>query len=285
MEQATRRPLLAIATLTAAGSLALAPITVTPDALQSASISPLRISTQEVALTDAWSDLFTDTVPSVVALGAMFLGADSNFPLPSPTIPLAPVITQLVLNQFIYAAQLLTGDGGQIPGEISTHLTAVVNIFGSVVGSALPLLGEYLKLPFSAGQAAVDYVATATNPLLALFEAPAVFLNLVLNSQYGLLGQVGPIGFPIIVRNVLATALYTTPPAITLPFKKAAAATSPPASAAARTVAPSGMASSARSKPAAPVSGSRKASAKADKAPSAKANTNGGVGKGHSNRG
>jgi hypothetical protein len=283
MERAARRPLLTVAALTTAGALALAPITVTPPDLHAAGISPLRISTQEVQLTDAWSDLFTDTVSSVVALGAVFLGADSNYPLPSPTIPLAPVITQLVLNQFIYAAQLLTGNGGQIPGEISTHLTAVVNITGQVLGSALPLLGEYLKLPVAAAQAAIEYVTTATNPLLALFEAPAVFLNLVLNNQYGLLGQVGPIGFPIIVRNVLATALYTTPPAITLPFKKAAAATSTPTSAAASKGAPSGTASSARSKPAVPLNSSRKTSAKTNKTPSAKAGAN--SGRGHSARG
>jgi hypothetical protein len=278
MEQATRRPLLALATLTTAGALALSPITVTPHA---PGISAARISTQAIQLTDAWTDLVGDTVVSVVTLGAMFLGADNNYPLPSPTIPFAPVVTQLVLNQFIYAAQLLTGNGGQIPGEISTHLTAVVDIAGSVLGAAGPLLGEYLKLPIAAAQAAIDYVATATNPLLALFEAPAVFLNLVLNNQYGLFGQVGPIGFPIIIRNILAKALYTTPPAITLPFKKAAASSTPKlAAATVKVVAPSGTAGSARSKPKAPSSA---ASTKRTTA-SAKANSNN-AGQGHSKRG
>jgi hypothetical protein len=281
MERAARRPLLTVAALTTAGALALAPITVTPPDLHEAGISPLRISTQAVQLTDVWSDLVTDSVLNVVTLGAMFLGADSNYPLPSPTIPLAPVITQLVLNQFIYAAQLFTGNGGQIPGEISTHLTAVGEVASLALGSALPLLGEYLKLPVAAAQAAIEYVTTATNPLLALFEAPAVFLNIVLNNQYGLLGQVGPIGFPIIVRNILAESLYTTPPTITLPFKKAAAASTP---AAATTDKPSGTASSARSKPKAPSSAS---ATKRKTATSTKSDTKAASnsGQGHSRRG
>jgi len=286
MELTARRPLLAVATLTTAGALALAPITVAPHA---PSVSPMRISTDAVQLTDAWSDLAGDTVVSVVTLGAMFLGADSSYPLPSPTIPFAPVITQLVLNQLIYAAQLFTGNGGQIPGEIATHVDAALTLAGEAIGAVPALLGEWLKLPFSAAQVAIEYVTTATNPLLALFQAPAVFLNLALNNQYGLFGQVGPIGFPIIIRNILAKALYTPPPTITLPFKKAA---STPKSAAAAIAAPSpaapsGTASSARTKSAAPTTGSRKASAKAAKAPTAKAtNKSGaGTGQGHSKRG
>lgn len=277
-DTARRRPLIAAATLTTAGALALTPITVTPHA---PSISPARISTQAVQLTDAWTDLFTDTVTSAVGLATSFLGKNNNLPLPSPTIFVAPIATQLVLNQFIYAAQLLTGKGGLIPGEISAHLTAVVDILGQVLGSAGPLLGEYLKVPFAAAQAAFDYVATATNPLIALVEAPAVFLNLALNNQYGLLGQVGPIGFPIIIRNVLATALYTTPPTIVLPFKKAASTPKPAATTTAtvKVAAPSGTAGSARSKPKAPSSAANKR-----KAASVKADNNS-AGQGHSKRG
>ena len=56
MEYATRRPMLAAAALTTAGALALTPITVAPLESHAPSISPARISSQAVQLTDAWSD-------------------------------------------------------------------------------------------------------------------------------------------------------------------------------------------------------------------------------------
>ncbi len=285
MDHAARRSLLAAAALTTAGALTLAPITIAPNDIHAPSVSAVRISTQVVQLTDAWSELLTNTVGSTIQLAGMVLGLDSGAPLPNPTIPLAPIATQLVLNQLVYVGQLLTGQGGQIPNEILTHLGKIQNI-GVGLSNDLPgIIVAQLQTPFAAVQAAITYYANTTNKLIALLEAPAVFLDFALNSQYGLLGFNGPIAVPIYIRNALAKAIETPIPPIVLPFKKAAAATSKPPSAAATTATPSGTASSARSKPAAPASGSREASAKSNKAPAAKSSTKNGTGKGHSNRG
>jgi len=287
MQTAVRRPMLALATLTTAGTLALTPITVTPNA---PTISAARISTQAVQLTDAWSDLGAHTIDSVVELATTFLGVNNNYPLPPGSFPLAPVATQLVLNQIAYLAQLFNGQGGQIPGEISTHLTEVFTFAGQVLSATPDVIGEQLKTPFVALQQALATIGAAPNPLAGLLYAPAIFLDIALNSPAGLLGAVGPIGFSLIIRNVLTTVIYTPIPTITLPFKKPAAATPEAAATTAPApTAPSGTASSARSKSAAPVTGSRKASAKAGKAPSAKASTKSGAGagqgQGHSKRG
>lgn len=48
----------------------------------------------------------------------------------------------------------------------------------------------------------------------------------------------GPIAVGFIIRNVLATALYTAPPAVVLPFKKPATATLTPPTVAAKPVTP-----------------------------------------------
>jgi hypothetical protein len=278
MEHAAGRSMRTVATLTTAGALALTPLAVAPPELHAPSFEAMRISAQAVQLTDAWSDLATDTLGSVVYLGALFLGQDNNFPLPNPTIPLAPVATQLVLNPLIYAVQLVTGHGGQIPGEIATHLTNVFNLATGLVADVPPAIVQQILTPFLAAQEAIDSITTSGNLLLGLLEAPAVFLNLALNSQYGLLGATGPIGVSIIVRNLLATAIATPLPTIVLPFKKPAAAASTPKAVAAAAVAPkSATASSARSKPKAPANSSRKAA-------SAKA-SNGSAGSGHSKRG
>jgi len=288
MDHAARGPLLAIATLTTAGALAMAPITVAPNDIHAPSLSPARVSTQAVQLTDAWSDLAVNTVVNVLSLAGTFLGTDSNFPLPNPTIPLAPIATQLVLNQLVYIGQLLTGQGGQIPNEIITHLGNIQQV-GVGLSNDLPgLIVDQLETPFKAFQVTADYISSSNNLLLALIEAPAVFLDGVLNSQYGILGFNGPIALPIVIRNVLAKAIETPIPDVVLPFKKpAAASTSEPAVATTATTAPSGIASSARSKSTAPIVGSRKAATtKANKTPSAKTTTKGGAGAGqaHSKR-
>ncbi|WP_319430968.1 hypothetical protein [Mycobacterium sp. RTGN5] len=274
MQHAARRPMFAIAAMTTIGALALTPIAGAPPALHAPSLSAARISTQAVALTDAWSDLFADTAGSLTYLGGVFLGADNNFPLPNPTIPLAPVTTQLVLNPLIYAVQLITGKGGQIPGEISTHLTNVVNLAKQLATDLPPAVVQQILTPFLAAREALDSI-TAGNLLTGLFEAPAIFLNLALNSQYGLLGATGPIAVPIIIRNLLATAISTPLPTVVLPFKKPAAAESTPKAAVA-TVAPKSVtASSAPSKPKAPASSRKTAAAKAN---------NSAAGAGHSKR-
>lgn len=275
MKSAVPRPMLTAAALTTAGALALAPVTVTPPDLHAASTSPLRVSTQEVALTDAWFDLLNDTLISAYLMGQLVVGANPTYRLPNP-IFVAPILTQLlVVNPLTYAVQLLTGEGAKVPTEIITHINTLALVAGAIVKDVPPAVVKEIQAPFQALQLAFESIVTAGNPLLALFEAPAVFLNGALNSQFGLIGYNGPIALGFIVRNVVAQALFTAPPAV-LPFKKAASKT---AAVTVKQTAPSGTASSARSKPKAPSS-----AAGSKRKPATSAKTNGG-GQGHSKRG
>jgi hypothetical protein len=276
MEHAARRPMIALAALTTAGALGLAPVVVTPPDLHAPTITQSQISARELQLTDAWSDLFAATGANVTELVKLFVGAESGVPLPNPTIFLAPIATQIVLNQLIYVGQLFSGQGGQIPGEIQTHLTNVGKVMGEVIPALPQILGLWVQTPFAAIQQALASISTAANPLIGVLEAPAVFLNFALNTTTGLLGAEGPIGFPITVRNVLATAIDPPLPGwlshILQPGKPAGAVSSQipaPKSAIA--------ASSARA-------GSKSASATASKASPAKTAHRSSSGTGHSKR-
>jgi hypothetical protein len=259
------RSMRAVATLTTVGALALAPVAAAPPALHTPGVAAARISTEAVQLTDVWSELLTDTVTSAVKLGEVFVGTSSAYPLMSPVF-VAPIAAQLVINPLIYAVQLFTGQRAQIPVEINNHLNNILTFGNAVLTDIPPAIVKQIQTPFQAAQLAVESVATATNKLIALLEAPAVFLNAALNSQYGLIGINGPIAVPFVVRNELANAIYTAPPAV-LPLKKAAAAVSIPKTAATAVVPKSVTASSARSKtkpPSSAHSGRKSASAKAD---------------------
>jgi hypothetical protein len=273
MERAARRPLLAAAALTTAGALALSPITATPPEMHALDLVPATVSTQAVRLTDAWSDLFNHTVQSATILGTIFVGSSTTFPLPNP-IFIAPIAAQLVINPLIYAVQLATGHGADIPGEIAEHLSKL-STFANLVFTEIPqIIVDQIQTPFIAAQETINFVNAATNKLTALLQAPALFLDYALNGQYGLIGYNGPIAVPIILRNLLATAISTPLPTVTLPFKKAAAAASTPkpTAAAATVTDPADTASSARSKPKTPSSANSKrkaSSAKASKKPAA----------------
>ncbi|APE16320.1 hypothetical protein [Mycolicibacterium pallens] len=252
---APSRPVRTAAALTTIGALALTPIALAPPALHAPGVTATRISTQAVHLTDAWSDLLNGTVASVVELGGLFVGANSTFPLPNP-IFIAPVIAQLVLNPLIYGVQLITGQGGAIPGEIAQHLSNVASFASLLVSEIPPVIVKQIQTPFVAARDAIEFVANASNKLTALIEAPALFLNAALNSQYGLIGVNGPIAVPIILRNLLASAISTPLPTITLPFKKPAATVTPKLTAAVSD--PADTASSARSKTKAPSANSKR---------------------------
>lgn len=282
MERAARHPMLTVAALATAGAVALSPLTATPPDLHAAGFSPLRVSTQEVQLTDAWFDLLNDTLISAYLLGQLAVGANPTYPLPNP-IFVAPILTQLlVVNPLTYAVQLLTGEGAKVPTEIIAHINNLALVAQAIGKDVPPAIVKEIQAPFQALQLAFDSITTSTNLLLGLFEAPAVFLNAALNSQYGLIGVNGPIALGFIIRNVVAQQLFTPPPAV-LPFKKAggAAAVKTVVPKAAAVTAPSGTASSARSKPKAP---SSTASGKRKPATSAKADKPSG-GQGHSKRG
>jgi len=258
MDYTARRRLLAVATVTA-GTLVLSPVLVTPHEAP----VPIRVSSAPVQLTDAWSDLVTDTLTSAYFLGQLAGGANPTYPLPNP-IFIAPIAAQLVVNSLTYAVQLFTGQGSQIPTEIITHINNLANVATAIGKDVPPVVVKQIQNPFIAAKNAIDSITGSGNPLLGLLEAPAVFLDGVLNGQYGLIGFNGPVAVGFIIRNVVAQALFTAPPA-GLPFKKPAAALKPNADAA-KTVtlkvpAPSGTASSARSKPKAPANSSRQAAA------------------------
>jgi hypothetical protein len=255
MEFTANHSVRTVAALTTVGALALTPIAVAPPELHAPSIAVARISTEAVQLTDAWSDLLTNTVGNTIQLAGLFIGLDSGSPLPNP-IFIAPVATQLVLNQLIYAVQLFTGKGAEIPVEITTHLDKIGNLIQGISNDVPGIILDQIRTPFEALQLALDSITTAGNLLLGLIEAPAVFLDAALNSQYGLLGSTGPIAVPIFIRNALAQAISTPLPTVVLPFKKPAAAVKSAASAAPKVAAPSGVAGSARTKPKSPSAGS-----------------------------
>lgn len=258
MEPVARRSMLAVASLTTVGSLALAPVTVAPPALPVPTISATRVANHDVQLADAWSELLNNTLQRVDVLVPLFLGQDNAFPLPSPTIPLAPILTQLALNPVIYAVQLITGQGGKIPTEITTHISQVLGATQIVLTQLPPLIGPQIQAPFNAIKLALESIATSSNLLLGLIEAPAVLLDNALNSEYGLLGDKGPVAVSIIVRNLFANALATPLPV--LPFKKAsgAAVTTRAPKATTAAAVPSGVAGSARTKDKAPSTKSAK---------------------------
>ncbi|WP_325096775.1 hypothetical protein [Mycolicibacterium vinylchloridicum] len=273
MELAASRPMRTVAALTTVGALALTPIAIAPPELHASTISATRVSTQAVQLTDAWYDLLNDTLLNVGVLGELFLGGNNTWPLPNPTIPLAPIATQLVLNPLIYTVQLLTGQGAKIPAEIATHLSQLADVITLVVTQVPPIIFEQIQAPFVAVAQALQSITTSGNLLLGLIEAPAVFLDYALNSQYGLLGGAGPVAISLVIRNLVAKAIETPLPVVVLPFKKASGAASaskaltPKATA---VTAPSGTASSARSKPKSPSSASASAKKPAAKAGSAR---------------
>ncbi|NTY58043.1 hypothetical protein [Mycolicibacterium sphagni] len=282
MELAASRSMRTVAALTTVGALAMTPVVIAPPELHVSTVSATRVSTQAVQLTDAWYDLLNNTLLNVGVLGEVFLGADSAYPLPNPTIPLAPIATQLVLNPLIYTVQLITGQGAKIPAEITTHLSQLADVITLVVTQVPPIIVEQIQAPFVAVAQALQSIGNSGNLLLGLIEAPAVFLDYALNSQYGLLGGAGPVAISLIIRNLVAKALETPLPVVVLPFKKASAATLRPkaaTTAAPKPAAPSGTANSARSKPKSPSSA---ASSKRKPAASTKANNN--TGQGHSKR-
>jgi hypothetical protein len=279
MDHATRRPLLTAATLATVGALALTPVAVSTHEVHLPSISPTIVSSQAVALADAWSDLLNQTANSLGTLASIYVG--QGVPLPDPTIVVAPILTQLVLNQLIYAGQLFSGQGAQIPGEIATHLNRVATVIGEVASELPPVIVSQVQTPIVAIQEALASISTATNPLIGLIEAPAVFLNIALNGDYGLLGSEGPIAVGIVIRNALATAIDPPLPAwlsnILQPKVPGAAALTPK-TVALKVAGPARTASSAR-----PASKAPKAPSSSRKA-AAKSSTKGG-GAGHSKRG
>lgn len=66
------------------------------------------------------------------------------------------------------------------------------------------------QAPFLPAQLAFESITAAGNPLLDLLEAPAVFLNAALNSQYRLIGVNGPVEAQSAVAQQARIAAMTT---------------------------------------------------------------------------
>lgn len=189
---------LAAATATA---IALSPLTipaVNQSALQHHSVQLVTI--EAIQLTDAWSDLIASSTNSLQAL-VQFSGVG----LPAVSNPIAPIAEQVAINLLTYGGQLLSGQGGLIPGEIQSHVGKV----GQVVQQLIAAIPTYVQQVIANQSTAVALAVQAftANPLTGLIEAPAVFLNQEIN---GIGGLFTVLQVAVGTRN--ATALALDPP-------------------------------------------------------------------------
>ena len=167
---ASRQPLVPAAiTVMMAGAMVLTP-TITTPAVQHLQSASHAISSRPVVLTDNWALLFQGIGQDVTALLA-----EANAGLPATSNPIAPIAEQAVINVATYAGQLITGQGGKIPGEVASHLTKVVAAVKAGATQFMTLLNQIP--PFIQGEltSAWQYI-TAHNPLNALLEAPAFLI-------------------------------------------------------------------------------------------------------------
>lgn len=182
-----------------ATAIALSPLTipaVNHSALQHHSM-PL-VTTQPVQLADTWSQLIGDTANSLRNFSTLTIGAG----LPAVSNPIAPIAEQVAINVLTYAGQVVTGQGGQIPGEIADHLTKVAAAVQQFV-AAVPLWVQQFinNVPAAWNQALQNFAA---NPLAGLIEAPAVFLDQEIN---GIGGVFTLLNVAVGTRNSIALAL------------------------------------------------------------------------------
>ena len=211
MEHPARRPMLALTTLTIAGALALTPISIAPPELHTPAISAARISTRAVQLSDAWSDLFTNTAHQC-GQDRGDLRRDKQR-LPADESDLYRAYRRATRDQPTYLRRAAVHRPGRPDPHRGRRSPLAVATIGNVIFGELPgAIVKQIQTPFQAAQLAIDSITTASNKLIALLEAPAVFLDATLNTTYGLMGINGPIAVPFLLRNLLANGLYTTPP-------------------------------------------------------------------------
>jgi hypothetical protein len=173
---------------------------------------PVIGSSPEIALTSfSWGRLFSDIgyyVNQDLQAAAGNTAAGFN-PLPANSNPIAPIAQQVVLDLAHYGDQLLAGQGGQIPGEISGQLSRVTDAvstwgppfshdrWGSPLENAQRDLAEVVAF-------VTDDVAHKPYDVLLL---PAVLLDEALKWS----SQMGWDVFNL--RNAIATALAPAQPA------------------------------------------------------------------------
>jgi hypothetical protein len=190
----TRRPIATVISLTAAGAIALSTVTAVPTETHLSGLAAPHVSTQFVEL----------TAQPLEEIWAIATGADSTYPLPAGASPIAPIAEELGQSLVTYSRQLLTGQGGVIPAEISAQV-ARVQATGSLVNALLEddIVAVGLSA-FSAVFLTVLVVGSLPASSSALASLPGIWLN-------GLL-------YPVLkwtynafaIRNTIATALQPT---------------------------------------------------------------------------
>lgn len=175
--------------------MALTPITAPPAVRELPAKAAHAISDQAVALTDNWSQLFILTVSDLQGLWDV-----ANTGLPATSNPIAPIAEQAVINAATYAGQIVTGQGGKIPGEIVTHLNGVRSAVNASVGQLVTTIAEIGQLVVVQLAATWQYIRTH-NPVQALFEAPASLLYIPVAMGTALTADA------LLTRNAIAKAI------------------------------------------------------------------------------
>jgi hypothetical protein len=192
--QLVRRPFAAVISLIAAAAIALPTVTVLPAHAQVSGVAAPRVSTESIQL----------TAGAFEQIWAIATGADSDYPLPAGAHPIAPIAEQLGNSLLSYGRQLLTGQGGLIPAEISAQV-ARVQATGSPVNALLVddvvIVGlSAFSAVFLTGIVVLSLPASSSS----LPSLPGIWLN-------GLLLPVLKWTYnAFAIRNAIATALQPT---------------------------------------------------------------------------
>ncbi|MCV7020965.1 hypothetical protein [Mycolicibacterium aichiense] len=207
MELSVRSILATGVSLTAAATIALAPLPTHP--APTAQVAP-------VALTGAWQTLQTNVAADIANLVSLVV----NYPP-------APILTQVAKNFTTYSHWLVGQDGGtpaKIVQTMGDHAAAVAGVIGTLaVMAPLTLIGPFIAPGVMIVQLIADtakYPSTPQTVLQAFIDAPAVFLNTAFNCcstplfqlAFGLLNP-GPLGYLLSIGPSIAKALQIVPPA------------------------------------------------------------------------
>ncbi|MCV7347735.1 hypothetical protein [Mycolicibacterium rhodesiae] len=207
MELSVRSVLAAGVSVTAAATIALAPLPVHP--------APATRAVP-VALTGVWQTLQTNVAADLANLVSLV----ANYPP-------APILTQVAKNFTTYSHWLAGQDGGtplKIAQTMGDHAAAVAGVIATLaVMAPLSLIGPFIAPGVMIVQLIADtakYPSTPQTVLQAFIDAPAVYLNTTFNCcstplfqlAFGLLNP-GPLGYLLSVGPSIAKALQITPPA------------------------------------------------------------------------
>ncbi|KDE99548.1 hypothetical protein Y900_011500 [Mycolicibacterium aromaticivorans JS19b1 = JCM 16368] len=207
MQLSVRSMLATGLSLTAAATIALAPLPTDPQPATRA---------VPVVLTGAWQTLQENVQADIANLASMVV----NYPP-------APILTQVAENFTTYSHWLVGQDGGtplKIVQTMGDHAAAAAGVMATLaVMAPLSLIGPFIAPGVMIAQLIADtakYPSTPETVLQAFIDAPAVYLNTTLNCcstplfqlAFGLLNP-GPLGYLLSFGPSIAKALQITPPA------------------------------------------------------------------------